>query len=1224
MVGFVEQQWVWTLDSVIEAQEEKKEKSVEFARQCEESNVGLHLQSGVADSGATNALTNQVCAEYLSKASGRAIMSWPKPRHIQFGNATRETSVTYIYGGDFLGNIAIIPSAPCTLIGIWDIIRSNCSVHFRADSVQVLFQWRDGETMREDVVYSGGVCIDKRMWHMDVVALMNLRRPSVAQTKLDRHSDAAVPATASAYAAKRKERLSSDTVRAIRLFHRRLNHQASPQHIAAAMRDMVWINVPKGFQAADVAAVFAKYPCLACKLSHMKRLPMALGSGIAPAYVGERVSVDGMPVSVQSVDGFVGYFHFRDQYSGFEHAHFYKLKTEFLDAVRELVSIMSPHGHKIRQLQFDAGSVEMSDASTAELRSMGIDPRPAVPKRQNQNTVERSAQTRAYAVAASMMDQTTLGKQFWSWAVRSAMDAHNSSYIVDGIAAITHVTGYTVDFDKDLKFPFGTPLVVHDHQKDSFRFAPTGVHGVAVRSTLNGNGGTWVHIPSHNRGKPMVRYDVRELGVQMVPASEAARTEAMRLLEATPGVTTFESGGSGEYSFPDLPVHQDDKTEEAATTSIPKPRSTDPVAIHTRARSRAEQLVCRAVDSSDQDDIISLVLCGFLATAQEYGIAKEDLVDSFDITRERVDESFAFLAMPKRQPSEEEFARMSLQEECEFEHQFQEERQSQATLDRAHAAFNTKRTEKNPTVTQAMKTEEGKMRWGKAIQAEYDQLVAKGVGVEVSREDIPRGAEILPSKIDLKAQHNPDGTFKKDKARMCVMSNLSKRSPYVNTFAATGNETTLKLLFQIAVILGWLIYGIDFVGAFLGARLPAGMHVYMRLPHYFDVNGKERYWKLVMAMYGLRESPAIFTDDVRTRLVAAGWKCLISDRAVYMKINSHGDIGILFTHSDDERLFCSHHRVSVELIATLTEAYNITLGTNESFVGYRELRLPDGSIHLSMPAKVDTLCADLKNGDEEDTPMAINCKEDSENETPMASPTQISDFRSKLGLALFIEKVMPQIQPACQLLAQQVNNLQTFWLRHMRRLRGYIKSVRSRGIVFTPGVIRDRSAIVPVFQCDAAFDVFSGSRSNGALMATIGNHDTAAFVAKTFILPNVPTSSCEAEIVTGAAAVKEIIYVRGFLEEITFKQLEPTVCYIDNLSMLQMSSEFAGRLKRVKHILRLLNFMVHHTKAGVVKWVHKPTKELTVDVLTKVHGPSTFHQFTNKLIGPEVKSASST
>lgn len=1203
-------------------------------------NEGLAVSEGVVDTGASCAITNYDIANILVEITGRQIKEWPKPVIFQFANAGRDESIHYIDGGVFLGKISIVATAPCSLVSIWNLVQSNCSVHFQADCVQVIYHWYNKSDCKrfEKVLYSGKVWIAKKLWYLDLVALMQLELPSesisaqsIAMSDTSPHNIQAV---------QRKQRISDATVNLIRELHRRFNHQASPHSIAEALRAHVWLNAPD-INASDIEYVFAKYPCLSCRLAKMKKLPTQLGSGIRASYIGERVSVDGVPVTPDSVEGYVGWFHFREHKSGFEYGYLFKFKTEFIDAVRELVSFFSLHGHRIRYLQFDAGTVETSKDSTAALMEMGIIASPAVPEKQNQNFTERSVQTRVYAVASMMLDQVMLGPRTWSWAVLAAIDAHNATYITDGASAIQHVTSYAPDLSKEFLFAFGTPVAVMDHRLNAPRFSPNAVFAVAIRSTMKRNGGTYVFIPGENRHLPMVRKDIRDMRMFLRQKPQLYQELALDKVFNKDGDVTMVAGGPDEFVLPVLPAHQSiellrtgtvqerddmhtvieqlnqqyDRVQEQSTVIAPQDQlrqnilvdnAANPVAGRTRSRTHTAHQVQQLVDSLDEFDPISQLFMSVLADAQENGLNDIDLEDALDYSMDKVIESVSYFSQSQEELAEEEPTQSySVKEELS--------EQIYATLKRKV------RTDDNPTVTQALKTPEGRARWGPVIEKEFNQLVEKGVGREVKLSDIPRGSEILHVKIDLKTKHKADGTWDKDKARMCLMDNVNTFMTFLNTYAPTGNEITLKLLYQLAATLGWLRYGIDFVGAFLNIPLPPGMIKYMKLPSYFDIDGVPRYWLLLKAMYGLRESPAIFTTHVRLSLVTNGWTCLISDRAIFYKVNSHGDIGILYTHSDDERLFCSHQRVHNELVNTLQQSYEITSGHDESFVGYREIQLSDGTIHLSMPAKIDALCSDLIISSQVCalTPIAVGYIEITSTDisSKLANAEQISDLRAKLGSAIFLQKVLPQIQIACQFIAQRINLLTTYDLGASRRLRSYILSQRDRGLAYVPG---NRKDLRLVFQCDAAFDVFTGSRSNGAYMATLGSHSTAAIVAKTFILPNVPTSSCEAETVAGASALKEMIYLREFMKEIGFEQKEPTVCYIDNQSMERLCSEYAGNLKKVKHILRLLNFMVYHTQRGVVKWVYTPTKELTIDVLTKIHGPETFIPFANKLVGPDM------
>ena len=112
---------------------------------------------------------------------------------------------------------------------------------------------------------------------------------------------------------------------------------------------------------------------MACRLGKMKKLTVQLGSGIKSQILGEVISVDGVPVSsVVSIEGYVGWFFFIEESCGFEYSYGYKDKTELVEAVESLRLLLFSHAHKMRYLQFDAGSVEMSKETGTILMSKQI------------------------------------------------------------------------------------------------------------------------------------------------------------------------------------------------------------------------------------------------------------------------------------------------------------------------------------------------------------------------------------------------------------------------------------------------------------------------------------------------------------------------------------------------------------------------------------------------------------------------------------------------------------------------------------------------------------------------------------------------------------------------------------------------------------------------------------------------------------------------------------
>jgi hypothetical protein len=76
----------------------------------------------------------------------------------------------------------------------------------------------------------------------------------------------------------------------------------------------------------------------------------------------------------------------------------------------------------------------------------------------------------------------------------------------------------------------------------------------------------------------------------------------------------------------------------------------------------------------------------------------------------------------------------------------------------------------------------------------------------------------------------------------------------------------------------------------------------------------------------------------------------------------------------------------------------------------------------------------------------------------------------------------------------------------------------------------------------------------------------------------VALSSAEAEFVAASAMVKEVIYIRKFLDNLGFSQTKPTVIYEDNRTCVAWSEGSVGGSDRAKHI-DLREHFVHNAVA---------------------------------------------
>ena len=94
----------------------------------------LKKQKGCADSGANVSLTNYMVAESLNLQ----LHLWEYPVKIQFANSSVELCKYYVDGGPLLGRIAVLKSAPGTLLSIWNIISTGFQVLFGYNQLQIV------------------------------------------------------------------------------------------------------------------------------------------------------------------------------------------------------------------------------------------------------------------------------------------------------------------------------------------------------------------------------------------------------------------------------------------------------------------------------------------------------------------------------------------------------------------------------------------------------------------------------------------------------------------------------------------------------------------------------------------------------------------------------------------------------------------------------------------------------------------------------------------------------------------------------------------------------------------------------------------------------------------------------------------------------------------------------------------------------------------------------
>ena len=71
------------------------------------------------------------------------------------------------------------------------------------------------------------------------------------------------------------------------------------------------------------------------------------------------------------------------------------------------------------------------------------------------------------------------------------------------------------------------------------------------------------------------------------------------------------------------------------------------------------------------------------------------------------------------------------------------------------------------------------------------------------------------------------------------------------------------------------------------------------------------------------------------------------------------------------------------------------------------------------------------------------------------------------------------------------------------------------------------------------------------------------------------------------------------MEELGFPQTEPTQIYEDNKSTIVLATKFSGNMKRVKHMMQTIHYILDLYQRSVIKLSHIDTQDQIADMLIK-------------------------
>ena len=211
-------------------------------------------------------------------------------------------------------------------------------------------------------------------------------------------------------------------------------------------------------------------------------------------------------------------------------------------------------------------------------------------------------------------------------------------------------------------------------------------------------------------------------------------------------------------------------------------------------------------------------------------------------------------------------------------------------------------------------------------------------------------------------------------------------------------------------------------------------------------------------------------------------------------------------------------------------------------------------------------------------------------------------FRAIVGSLMYLAtSTRPDIAHAVQRLTRQMHDPRVPHMTGAKRVLRYLRGTISHGIAF------DRVQMSLIGYCDASWASKPDRRSTSGILWLVGN---GPVVWRSLRQRITALSSCESEYIAAAEAVREWLWLAGFLEELGLGQ-GASVLYCDNMSAIATAKSTSVK-ERTKHIDVRHHFLREVVQSKALRLEHVPTTKQLADSLTKIASQQSLDRFVQR------------
>lgn len=482
--------------------------------------------------------------------------------------------------------------------------------------------------------------------------------------------------------------------------------------------------------------------------------------------------------------------------------------------------------------------------------------------------------------------------------------------------------------------------------------------------------------------------------------------------------------------------------------------------------------------------------------------------------------------------------------------------------------------------------------------------------------------------------------FKRDgrvTARLAGCGNQQDAASYDSTFASTSDHHSHTMViaayYAYAVqsqTLDSLIHSdFDITGAFLQNRLPrsatGGKQLVMKLPTSLPHPWAGRWVEVVGALYGLKQSNAIFQADLTRVLATINF---LPAHAPDLGVHTAPDSSLyhcvdptnpslkctLPMHVDDGQVISTSPALVVLLRSTLEQRYGPLTWNDVStqHTGTTMTRHPSGAIAFDMSKHIQKTLTKL--GMDKITPSLTPCSLDLFNADPTGPLAQPSLhptlYQTMVGDLTYISRNRHDISKNVTRHQMKMNAPTLFDEIQVVRTLRYLKAFPD-----TPAIYYTTEGPTLCAHADASFANQPLGKSTTSLTLTIGSN-SAPFLCKTFVQNDTALDPCSAEYYSLAPICQLILRFRNLLAAIGFPQSSPTTIFVDNKPAIDLA--MASTIPRKSRYIQARHHFVRQCVAdNTIQFQQRNTNYHSPDLNTKPHGPTSHHFLTKIMMNLE-------